>query len=130
MIGVTKSSSPASCIEQGLAIVRVAGLALGSTEPDGEFKSEDGLVVVSLGVEVEGLGVVAEGVGGGEGAQRGVARLAGVADGLGQVDRLGGIGPVTGQFADPCSGPVAAEVLQRLGDHSMGPARWVGPRSS
>ena len=75
----------------------------------------------ACGVEVEGLGVVAEGVGRGQGAEGGVARLARVADGLGQVDGLGGVDPVAGQFAHSGPGAVPAEVLQRLGHLPVGP---------
>ena len=73
-----------------------------------------GSALSELGVEVEGLGVVAEGVGGGEGHERGVGRPARVVEGLGQVDGLGSRtsgGPVR----RPATGAIAAEVLQRFG---------------
>ena len=114
-LGVAEIGRPASSVEEGVAKGRVTRLALGGAEPDGQVDAEDRIGVVGLGVEVEGLGVVAQGVGGGEGTEGGVARLAGVADGLGQVDGLGGAEPVTGQFAHPGPGTVPAEVLQGFG---------------
>ena len=89
-LGVTEVGGPASSIEEGVAKGGVSRLALGGAEPDGQVDAQHWIGVGGLGVEVEGLGVVAQGVGGSEGDQGGVARLAGVADGLGQVDGLGG----------------------------------------
>ncbi len=100
-VGVTEVGGPAGGVEERVAEGGVSGLALGGAEPDGQVDAQDRIGVVGLGVEVEGLGVVAEGVGGGEGAERGVGRLAGVVDGFGQVDGLGGVEPVAGQLADP-----------------------------
>ena len=114
-LGVAEVGGPSSGVEEGVAEGGVAGLALGGAEPDGQVDAEDRIGVVGLGVEVEGLGVVAEGVAGGEGGERGVGRLARVVEGLGQVDGLGGAEPVAGQLADAGPGPVAAEVLERLG---------------
>ena len=114
-LGVTEVGGPASGVEERVAKGGVSGLALGGAEPDGQVDAQDRIGVVGLGVEVEGLGVVAEGVAGGEGGERGVGRLAGVVEGLGQVDGLGGTEPVAGQLTDPGPGTVAAEVLQRLG---------------
>ena len=118
--GVTEVDSLASSGEKRVAKGGVPGLALGGAEPDGQIEPEDWIGVGDLGVEVEGLGVVAESVGRGQGAECGVARLAGVADGLGQVDGLGG-DPVAGQFAHPRSGAIAAEFLQSLGHVPVGP---------
>ncbi len=120
-VGVTEVGGPSRGVEEGLAEGRVSGLALGGAEPDRQIDPEDRVGVVGLGVEVEGLGVVAEGVGGGEGAERGVGRLARVADGLGQVDGLGGVEPVAGQFTDPFAGPVPAQVFEGFGDSSVRP---------
>ena len=62
-VGVTEVGGPASGVEERVAKGGVAGLALGGAEPDGQVESEDRIGVVGLGVEVEGLGVVAQGVG-------------------------------------------------------------------
>ena len=100
---------------------RVSGLALGGAEADGQIESEGRIGVVGLSVEVESLAVVAERVGRSERGQRRVGGLSGVLDGSCQVDGLGGVEPVAGQFAHTCTGPVAAKVLQRLGHHSVRP---------
>ena len=120
-VGVAEVGGPAGGVEERVAEGGVAGLALGGAEPDREVEPEDRIGVVGLGVEVEGLGVVAERVGRGERGERGVAGLAGVADGLGQVDGLGGAEPVAGQLADPCPGAVPAEVFERFGDLPVRP---------
>ena len=74
--GVTEVGGPSSSIEEGLAEGGVSRLALGGAEPDGQVDAEDRIGVLGLGVEVEGLRVVAESVGGGEGTKGGVGRLA------------------------------------------------------
>ena len=73
-LGVTEVGGPPGGVEEGVAEGGVAGLALGGAEPDGEVDAQDRIGVVGLGVEVEGLGVVAQGVAGGEGSERGVGR--------------------------------------------------------
>ena len=86
-------------------------MALGGAEPDGQVDAQDRIGVVGLGVEVEGLGVVAQRVARRERGEGGVGRLACVADGFGEVDGLGGAEPVAGQFAHPRTGTVSVEVL-------------------
>ena len=66
-------------------------------------------------MEIECLRVVAKRVGGGKGAECGVARPARVVEGFGEVDGLGGTEPVACQLADPGPWVLAAQVLQRLG---------------
>ncbi len=75
-------------------------MALGGAEPDGQVDAQGRIGVVGLGVEVERLGVVAEGVGRGQGTEGGVGRPAGVVEGFGEVDGLGGVDPVAGELAD------------------------------
>ena len=66
------------------------------------------------------MGVVAQGVAGRERGERVVGGPAGVVEGLGQRVGSGGGGPVAGQLADACSGPVAAQRFERLGDLAVG----------
>ena len=132
-LGVTEIGGPASSAEERVAKGGVSRLALGGAEPDGQVDAEDGIGVGGLGVEIERLGVVAQRVGGGERSQGGVARLAGIADGLGQVDGLGGADPVAGQLADPCSGAIPAQLLQRLAPPAGAPVLggWArGPHTA
>jgi len=100
-------------------------LALRGAEPDGQVESEDRIGVVGLSVKVEGLGVIAQSIAGSERGQRGVARLARIADGLGQVDGLGRVAPVAGQFTYPCAGTIPAEVFEGFGHLTVHP----GPAS-
>ena len=127
---VAEVGGPASGVEERVAKGGVAGLALGGAEPDRQVDAEDRIGVVGLGVEVEGLGVIAQGVGGGERGERGVARLAGVADGLGEVDGLGGAEPVAGQFAHPCPGRSPQRSSRASATCRCARARRLGPRSS
>ena len=60
-LGVTEVGGPSGGVEEGVAEGGVAGLALGGAEPDGQVDAQDRIGVVGLGVEVEGLGVVARG---------------------------------------------------------------------
>ena len=108
---VVEIGSPARSPDEGVAKRGVPRLALGGSQPDGKVEREDRVRVGGLGVEVEGLGVVTQCIGGGEGTERGVARQARVADGLGEVDGLGGIDPVARQLARPLSGAIAAEAF-------------------
>jgi hypothetical protein len=48
-----------------------------------------------------------------------------VANGLGQVDGLGGTSPVPGQFADPIPRAAPAHIFQGLGHHSMRPGSAI-----
>ena len=125
-VGVTEIHRPASRAEERVAKGGVSGLALGGTEADGQIESEHRIGLVGLGVEVEGLGVVAQRVGWRERGERGIGRLAGVVDRLGQVDRLGGSEPVAGQLTHPGPGPVAAEGFERFGHLPVRPRPAVG----
>ena len=62
----SRSAARASSVEEGAAKGGVPGLALGGAEPDGQVDAERRIGVAELGVEVKGLGVVSQGVGGGE----------------------------------------------------------------
>ena len=74
-----------------------------------------------LGHQFEGLGEVAQGVAGCERGERGVACPARVVDRLVEVDRLRGAEPVARELADSQTGPVAAELLERLRDLAVRP---------
>ena len=77
------------------------------------------------GVEVQGLGVVAQSVGGGESGQRGVTGLARVRDGLSRS--MGWVAdPVAGQLAHPCARPVPTKDLEGFGHLAMGSSPAVG----
>ena len=106
-VGVAQGGGSAGSVQEGVAEGGVPGLALGGAEPDRQVDTHHGVGVQGLGMEVEGLGVVVQGVRRGERSERGVTRLAGIADGLGQVDRLRGGDPVTGQFAQPSARAVS-----------------------
>ena len=125
-LGVTEVCRPSRRFEEGVARGGVTRLALGGTEPDGQVDAQDGIGVGGLGVEVEGLGVVAKSVAWGQGSEGGIARLARVTDGFGQVDGLGGTEPVTGQFADSCTrvGPRKGPPGPRPPAGAPGPAGW------
>jgi hypothetical protein len=69
-----------------------------------------------LVVEVEGVGVVAQGVAGSERGERVVGGPAGVGERFRQGVGLRGGRPVAGQLTDTCSGPVPAQRFQRFGD--------------
>ena len=114
-VGVAEVGGPACRVEERLTMVGVAGLALGGAEPDREVESEDRVGVGGLGVEVEGLGVVAERVGGSERGEGCVPGLARVVDRLGQVDGLGGAEPVTSELPHPCAGSIAEQVFESFG---------------
>ena len=74
-----------------------------------------------LAVELEGLGVVAQGLVRGQGSEGRFGRPPGVVEGLGQVDRLGGAEPVVGEIAHACPGALPAHGLQGLGHGAMSP---------
>ena len=65
-VGVAEVGGLASGVEERLAEGGVTGLALGGAEPDGQIEPEDRIGVGGLWVEVEGLRVVAQGVGRGQ----------------------------------------------------------------
>ena len=106
------------------------GLALGGAEPDGQVDAQDRIGVVGPGVEVEGLGVVAEGVAGGERGERGVAGPPRVVEGLGQVDGLGGADQwrASSPTRDPGRSPQRSSSASATCRCAR--ARRVGPRSS
>ncbi len=62
-VRVTEVGRSVSSVEERVAKRRVTRLALRGAEPDGQVDAEDRIRVGGLGVEVEGLGVVAKGVG-------------------------------------------------------------------
>ena len=74
-----------------------------------------------LRIEVEGLGVVAQGIGGCEGGKSGISGLARVVDRLDEVDGSGSAEPVAGQFTHPRSGSVPVDVFHGLGHLPVGP---------
>ena len=100
----------------------LAGLALGRAEPDGQVDPEHR---VGRGrpraQSVEGLGVVPQGVGGGQRGESGVAGLPRVADRLGRS--MGWVALDQCRASSPTSEPggVAAELFQGLGHLPVGP---------
>ncbi len=124
--GVAEVGRPPGRADKRVPKHWIAGLALRGAEPDRQVEPE-GWIVVVLGVELEGLGVVAQRIGGSEGTEGRVAGLAGVVDGLGQVDGLGGAEPVPGQLTDACAGTITAEGFEGLADLSMCTRSTVGP---
>jgi hypothetical protein len=117
---VTEAGGLSGGGEEGLAELGVPGLALGDAEPDAQVHVDQRIQMRRLAVEVEGLGVVAQGVAGGERSERAVGGPAGVGEGLGQPVGAGGSGPVAGQLPDTRPGPVHADRLQRFGDLAVG----------
>ena len=79
---VTEVGSPASGLEECVAVGGVPRLALGGPEADAQVEPKDRIRIEDLRVEVEGLGVIAKSVVGGQGLERGVGCLAGVVEGL------------------------------------------------
>jgi hypothetical protein len=108
---------PASSVEERAAKGRITGQALGSAEPNGQIDPEEGVGVVGLSEEGDGLGVVAQGIGRREGEECHIGRSSGVVDGLGQIDGWGGGDPMPRQLADPGARVFAAKILQRSGNH-------------
>ena len=76
--------------------------------------------------ELESLGVVAQRIVGSQAAERGIARLPRVVDGLVQVDGLGSGHPMTGQLADPGPRVGATQVLECLGHPFVAPGPTGG----
>ena len=89
-LGVAEVGGLACGVEERCAKGGVTGLALRGAKADGQVKSQDRIGVIFLRIKVEGLGVVAQRIAGSECGERGVGGLAGVVDGLGEVDGLGG----------------------------------------
>ena len=76
-----RSVSPRSAARRAAArrvcpVGRLAGQALGGPQPDGQVETQHRVGVGDLGIEIEGLGVVAEGVGRRQRFEGGVAGLA------------------------------------------------------
>ena len=95
-----------------------------------EVDAQERIGLGGLGVEVEGLGVVAQRVGRAQRGERGVACLARVADGLGEVDGLGGAEPVAGQLTHSWARAGPRRGLKASATCRCARARRVGPRSS
>ena len=125
-LGVAEVGCPASGVEEGVAKCGISDLALGRAEPYAQVDCQERIGVCRLGVEVEGLCVVAEGVARCQGVEGGVGRPAPIVEGLGQVSGLDGVEPVAGQLAKPVLGAVPEEVFEGFGHLAMGPGKAGG----
>src|SRR5262249_14167275 len=119
-VGVVETGGAACRVDQRGAERGVAGLALGGPEPDGEGDRESGLWVARLRIKVERLRVVVERVAGSQRGERRVAGLASVINRFAEVDRLRGVHPVAGEFADPVPRTVPAQRFEGFCDLAMG----------
>jgi hypothetical protein len=101
LVVVTEICGPARSAEQRLAKGGVSRLALRGSNPNGQVDAQHEIGIRGPTAEVECLGVVAQGVSGGQRTQSSVAGLTGVTDRFGEVDWLVGGHPVSGEFAGP-----------------------------
>ena len=114
-VGVAEVGGLSGGGEEGLAELGVPGLALGDAEPDAQVHVEQRVGLGALLVEVEGLGVVAQGVAGGEGGEARrrrpggcSARALGRASGRGAADQWRASSPTRGPGRSPHSASSAA----------------------
>src|ERR1700721_2673846 len=61
-VSFTEIDRPSCSVHESVAIRRISGLALGSTEPNGQIDPDRWIGIAELRIELEGLGVVLQGV--------------------------------------------------------------------
>ena len=127
-VAVAQGLGPAGRVQERLTEGGDPSLALSGAEVESEVDRQGGVRPEQLVEQLDGLEEVAHGVGRGERGQGGLARLAGVGDGLVRVHQLGGVEPVVGQLADAGLRVVSAEVLQGLGHLAVDAGPPGGPQ--